>query len=100
MTPDEPMEAPLASHTANFADTVEPCFQTLEPSALMGGRIAWPTSPAHTPPFTYCTFCVIDPELPVKLPSPPYTAVMGCEFTVRVDVVYVCLLYTSPSPRD
>src|SRR5579859_663489 len=54
-TPGVPMETPLASQTRNFAGTVLPCLNTLDPSVLIGGRMACPASPSHVPLPAYCT---------------------------------------------
>src|SRR5580765_1211492 len=43
--PAVPIVTPFASQTRNFVGTVLPCLKALEPSALIGWRIAWPTSP-------------------------------------------------------
>src|SRR6266849_3099821 len=59
-TPAVPMDTPFASQTANFAGTVEPCFQTLDPSTLIGCRIWWPASPAHMPLVTLLMVKVVD----------------------------------------
>src|SRR4051795_13598288 len=44
-TPGVPIELPLASHTRNFTGTVEPCLNTLLPSALTGCRMVRPAAP-------------------------------------------------------
>src|SRR6266516_2896678 len=44
-TPAVPIEFPNASHTRNLAGTVEPCLNTLVPSAFTGCRIVRPGEP-------------------------------------------------------
>ena len=48
-TPGLPIEFPFESQTRNFAGTVEPCLNTLDPSVLIGCRIAWPGAPLQMP---------------------------------------------------
>ena len=44
------IELPLASHTLNLTGTVLPCWKTLVPSALIGGKMTPPGScPVHVP---------------------------------------------------
>src|SRR3990170_5782110 len=57
-TPIFPMEVPLASQTRNFAGTVLPCLNTLNPSESIGRRISRPGSPLHKPVLWYSTFSV------------------------------------------
>src|SRR3990172_4864175 len=49
-TPLIPMELPLTSQTRNFAGTVLRCFNTLDPSELIGRSISCPGSPLHNEP--------------------------------------------------
>src|SRR3954468_11071006 len=64
-TPGVPIELPLASHTRNLAGTVEPCLNTLLPSALIGCRIVRPAAPRQAADAgAYVMLAVVSETLP------------------------------------